>query len=341
MLSNLGLAEMKKTLLSLIVGAAVILPVFAFEWEKLEPVPGVTVFADFDSVKKEEHGTIFNIMVNDPALAAYRQLQVLTDCSNSAPNLKLIASDKNLVFEPETIAALHNFACKTSQERKSSSSFESSYQSVSVNISSDAPNTAAFQQFISLMSEKIREKWFYEKNINNASATVKFSVDNKGQASNIAITKTSSNLQFDQSLVRAVAQASPFGNIPTNFTGRPINVTYTLNASQSANLTSYITSLQKKVNNNWAPEKMTEAQSVELDFLVNADGSVSDLKIVKSTENKEFNKFALDAVNNSAPFDIFPASFNQEPLKMKFVFEYNPMTGYSVVSSYGARSDVQ
>ena len=170
---------------------------------------------------------------------------------------------------------------------------------------------------------------------------MKFSVDNKGQASNIAITKTSSNLQFDQSLVRAVAQASPFGNIPTNFTGRPINVTYTLNASQSANLTSYITSLQKKVNNNWAPEKMTEAQSVELDFLVNADGSVSDLKIVKSTENKEFNKFALDAVNNSAPFDIFPASFNQEPLKMKFVFEYNPMTGYSVVSSYGARSDVQ
>ena len=110
MLSNLGLAEMKKTLLSLIVGAAVILPVFAFEWEKLEPVPGVTVFADFDSVKKEEHGTIFNIMVKDPALAAYRQLQVLTDCSNSAPNLKLIASDKNLVFEPETIAALHNFA---------------------------------------------------------------------------------------------------------------------------------------------------------------------------------------------------------------------------------------
>ena len=82
-------------------------------------------------------------------------------------------------------------------------------------------------------------------------------------------------------------------------------MTYTLNASQSANLTSYITSLQKKVNNNWAPEKMTEAQSVELDFLVNADGSVSDLKIVKSTENQEFNKFALDAVNNSARLIFF------------------------------------
>ena len=331
---------MKKTVLSLIISIFVILPVFAIEWEKLTPKKGVTVFADADSVKKEEQGTVFNIMVQDTALAAYRQFQVMTDCNSSEPNLKLIVSDRNLMFEPETINELYNFACKTAPERKSSSGFESSYQSVSAGITADAPNTPAFQQFLSLMSQKIKDKWFYEKNIENATATVKFNVDNKGQASNIAISKTSSNLQFDQSLVRAVAQASPFSAIPTNFTGRPITVNYTLSASQSSNLTSYITNLQKKVNENWAPEKMTEHQSVEIDFQVNSDGSVSDLKVVKSTENEEFNDFALNAVKNSSPFDIFPSTFNKEPLKMKFVFEYNPMTGYTVTSSYGYRADI-
>lgn len=331
---------MKKTVLSLILTMAVILPVFAIEWEKLTPKDGVTVFADSDSVKKEEIGTTFNIMVKDPSLNAYRQIQVLTDCTKNEPNLKLIVSDKDLLFEPETVNELYNFACKTSQTKKSASSFESAYESVSANISSDAPNTPAFQKFISLMSQSIRDKWSYEKNLNNTSVTVKFTVNNKGQASNIVITKTSSNLQFDQSLVRAVVQSSPFKEIPTNFTGRPITVNYTLTATKSLNLTSYVTTLQKKVNNNWAPEKMTEPQSAEIEFLVNPNGSISDLKILKSTENEEFDNFALNAINSSVPFDIFPASFNQEALKMKFIFEFSPMTGYSVTSSYGSRSDI-
>lgn len=331
---------MKKTVLTFIISLAVMLPVFAIEWEKLTPVAGVTVFADGDSVKKEEKGTTFNIMVKDPSLNAYRQILVLTDCTNQEPNLKMIVSDKDLLFEPETVNELYNFACKVAPTRKSSSSFESSYEAVSSNISSDAPNSPAFQNFISLMSQKIRDKWFFEKNLSNASATVKFTVNNKGQASNIAITKTSSNLQFDQSLVRAVAQASPFSEIPTNFTGRPITVNYTLRATKSNNLTSYVTSLQKKVNDNWSPEKMTESQSAELEFSINADGSVTDLKIIKSTENAEFNNYALDSINSSVPFDIFPASFEEKELKMKFIFEYNPMTGYSVTSTCGSMSDI-
>ncbi len=331
---------MKKFLLYLLVSGVIIAPAFAVSWEQLNPAAGETVFADLDSVKTEEAGTVFNIMVKDPALSAYRQIQVLTDCKSSQPNLKLIAADKDLVFSTETIGVLHNFACKVAPEKKNAANFESSYQSVSARISSDAPNTPAFQQFLGLMSQKIEDKWFYEKNLTHTSATVTFKVDNKGQASDISISKTSSNLQFDQSLVRAVAQASPFSGVPTNFTGRPITVNYTLSAAQSENLTSYITNLQKKVNDTWSPEKMTAAQSVELAFLVNPDGSVSDLRIVKSTENEEFNNFALNAVKNSAPFDIFPASFNKEPLKLKFIFEYNPMTGYSVTSSYGFRSDI-
>ena len=56
---------------------------------------------------------------------------------------------------------------------------------------------------------------------------------------------------------------------------------------------------------------------------IKKDGSLESVKILKSSDNSEMDKAALDAVNATAPFQPLPLSFKGENIDVNFSFNYN------------------
>jgi len=56
---------------------------------------------------------------------------------------------------------------------------------------------------------------------------------------------------------------------------------------------------------------------VKLEFVLLKDGTLTDLKIVKSSRHKNLDEAAFDAINRAAPFPRPPAFLFTPPIKMK------------------------
>ena len=74
------------------------------------------------------------------------------------------------------------------------------------------------------------------------------------------------------------------------------------------NLNEYFRYLPSEVHRHWIPYKADTEYEVTVQFRVNRDGSISELKIVNST-CPEANDSALNAVKSGAPYQPLPASY--------------------------------
>ncbi len=88
------------------------------------------------------------------------------------------------------------------------------------------------------------------------------------------------------------------------------------------NLTEYFKYLPKEVNRHWVPYKSDTGYEVTVQFRVHRDGSVSETKIVNST-NKDANASVLNAVKSGTPYQPLPKSYpNKEGVKAQVILEY-------------------
>jgi TonB family protein len=88
------------------------------------------------------------------------------------------------------------------------------------------------------------------------------------------------------------------------------------------NLTEYFKYLPAEVHRHWTPYKSELGYEVTVQFRVNRDGSISDAKIVNST-NPSANASVLNAVNSGAPYQPLPASYpNKNGVVAQIVLEY-------------------
>ncbi len=88
----------------------------------------------------------------------------------------------------------------------------------------------------------------------------------------------------------------------------------------------YMQHVESNIGSHWNPsyrftDKYTN-RDVTVFFTLFKDGSVHDLKILKSSGNVYVDKEALDAVKNSAPFNSFPSGYMSPSMNVQFNFSY-------------------
>jgi TonB family protein len=104
-------------------------------------------------------------------------------------------------------------------------------------------------------------------------------------------------------------------------------VSFDIPKNVSWNLTPYALVVQKRVEKNW---KVPATQSiigkkglVAICFVVNKDGSISDIKISHSSGDEYLDKLAIDAIRTSNPLPPLPTEVTIPRISGVFQFFYN------------------
>ncbi|MDR0399274.1 MAG: TonB C-terminal domain-containing protein, partial [Endomicrobium sp.] len=82
----------------------------------------------------------------------------------------------------------------------------------------------------------------------------------------------------------------------------------------------YAKSIQKKIADAWKHDKWNNLR-VEVFFRIHRDGSVSGVRIKKSSGNASFDENGVKTIKAAAPFDKLPERFTSNTLRFIFVFQ--------------------
>jgi TolA protein len=84
----------------------------------------------------------------------------------------------------------------------------------------------------------------------------------------------------------------------------------------------YLEAIERKVSQNWFSAVSTGGDGVFciVYFSLNRNGSVSEMRIEKSSGNQYFDRSALRAVRSASPFPPLPRAFNEPYLGIHFTF---------------------
>jgi TonB family protein len=72
-----------------------------------------------------------------------------------------------------------------------------------------------FNDYLGEVRKRIEAKWQYPAKSDKLQATVKFTLDRAGRVTQLTVTKSSGNKNFDDSVLDAVRSATPFGSLIT------------------------------------------------------------------------------------------------------------------------------
>lgn len=88
----------------------------------------------------------------------------------------------------------------------------------------------------------------------------------------------------------------------------------------------YLQAIRRRIENLWIypPQAMEQRQegNAQIRFTINANGSVSDYRIVTSSGSPILDRGALAVVQDAAPYAPLPADFRLERLHITAVFSY-------------------
>jgi len=82
----------------------------------------------------------------------------------------------------------------------------------------------------------------------------------------------------------------------------------------------YMQKLDKTIKRNWKSPAITESRSVTVQFKVNKNGEFSDINILKSSNDKQFDESAIAAVRNSSPYEPLPDQFKGVAVPVEITF---------------------
>ena len=84
----------------------------------------------------------------------------------------------------------------------------------------------------------------------------------------------------------------------------------------------YMDVLQKRIKHSWFPPKNTESLRGMVIFKVHSNGSVSNLRMLKTTNLAIADQAMMNAVEGAAPFAPLPSG-SPENVDIEFSFDYN------------------
>jgi TonB family protein len=146
----------------------------------------------------------------------------------------------------------------------------------------------------------------------------------KGFRLSIPVTTTQG---IDKNGYRTITMSGRYPLAPINNAGTSANKTM-LVAPKMAEVDwkSYVEDLRSRITRAWLPSDRDEPVHIIVTFQIPSNGEIDDLKIVKSSNDIDSDKKAMNAINNAAPFRKLPdgassptkweASFDKDELKV-------------------------
>jgi TonB family protein len=84
--------------------------------------------------------------------------------------------------------------------------------------------------------------------------------------------------------------------------------------------------IQRRIKRNWFPPRDSDSRQTVVTFKIAKDGTVTDLKIDKTSGVLSVDKAAIKAVEDAAPFSINHPHSASLPIDIHFTFDYNPLS---------------
>jgi TonB family protein len=162
---------------------------------------------------------------------------------------------------------------------------------------------------------------------------VNLDVDKNGNFLNVELADTSKGSKaVQQNVLNNVIKLHNLGHPPrTTF---PLKLSIFNCAHHNVEVTRrdidfgpYIEDVQKRIRSAWYPLRREKSNNCKVTFKVSRDGDVSEVKIVKSSGDKEVDAAGEKAVNSASPFEPLPPG-SPCSADIEFTFDYNVHKGY-------------
>lgn len=114
-----------------------------------------------------------------------------------------------------------------------------------------------------------------------------------------------------------------FSEIKNIFYSNTGNAEQNLENDDIPEFTPYMRRLQSKIKSNWHPPKQAGSNNVVLLFKIGKDGCLISHQVMKSSNNADVDKAAVDALMLSAPFEPLPEKYSKSFVDVQFTFDYN------------------
>ena len=93
-----------------------------------------------------------------------------------------------------------------------------------------------------------------------------------------------------------------------------------LNAQQRLDMRDYFSEIRRRVKRNWNPRYALQEYTTVLSFSIQRNGQIALLTVRRTSGSQDVDREALEAVQDSGPFDPLPANFPADMLNVEFNF---------------------
>lgn len=90
---------------------------------------------------------------------------------------------------------------------------------------------------------------------------------------------------------------------------------------RGADYDNFMKSLQLRIKRNWTPFRHPENDTIEADFVIDKDGSITNIELTKPCQNQSQNQSAIDALHRASPIPLLPDGFVGST-RVNFTFDY-------------------
>lgn len=174
-------------------------------------------------------------------------------------------------------------------------------------------------------------------------AQTNFNVYSNGKIADIKILHSEGNVALDKKVVEAINKASLLTPLPVDSNCEFINVNLTFkqvvdpataivkiveneeykktlenlqSKGSEKKYTTYLSSVEKSINGTLYVERYTKARMLNVEFEVLKNGKISNVVLLKSTEDKKLDELIIFQLEQSVVPEI-PHKFNLEKIKLE------------------------
>lgn len=189
-------------------------------------------------------------------------------------------------------------------------------------LSANVVNFSGDKEFDKTAMEAIIQSAPFEgfpQTITDEKATIKITFDQSSLEAAAASEVTISNNNISDANIYPVSDQKT-AVISQN------NINFTISNDSTTEKTgfgSYMDNLQSNIKSNWFPGRVKHPQQTVVHLKIDKSGNLMKVNILQSSGNKKFDKAALGAVYETAPFSSLPSEFQENFIDIKLTFNYN------------------
>lgn len=212
-----------------------------------------------------------------------------------------------------------------------------------------AESNPEVNSYIKNIFYSISENW-YPNDERKYSVELQGIIDSDGTLNSVTVICPSKNKDFEKSAMKAFIKASPFKQLPKNIRNEGLIIWVTFNekgitislpkksqntivnmfdirdksvfcdvtSTDAPEMKHYARKIEQLIQANWNPPENFDSRVV-VNFTINKDGSLKNIKAETSSKNVFVLNAAVNAIKRTQ-FERFPKSFDNENAQFRYTF---------------------